>query len=267
MKYLKALCRKIPQSIIDFGLRQRKPSVPFNYELAVKQHEQYINALRNAGIKDVTVLESDEVLPDCVFVEDLAIVIGQTALITHPGAHSTKLETNEVLKHFVSDDLIETVHIMKASACCDGGDVLFTGKEIFVGISERTNLEGMDTIKKTFSNFPVHALNIGSEKVHLKSFSSMVGENGIVFGKSEISQRVKKELISKATEKYDIYDVPEDYAANAIYANEVLIHRSADEFPESVELFNKLPIKNKISLNCSELMKIDGALTCCSILY
>ena len=267
MRYLKALCRKIPQSIVDFGLRKKQPLNPFNYDLAVKQHEKYIGALHHAGIKDITLLETDESLPDCVFVEDTAIVIGRTALITNPGAVSRKLETNAVLKHFQSDDSIETIKIMSGSACCDGGDVLFTGKEIFVGISSRTNLEGTETIKKIFTNFPVHALNIGEENLHLKSFSSMIGENTIAFGKSRASQLVKQQLLSKAYEKYEILDIPESYAANAIYANGVLIHFSADEFPESVKLFNRLRVKNLISLNCSEIMKVDGALTCCSILY
>ncbi|XP_047130469.1 N(G),N(G)-dimethylarginine dimethylaminohydrolase 1-like isoform X1 [Hydra vulgaris] len=267
MKYLRALCRNIPRSIVNLGLRQKLPSSPFNYELAVKQHEDYITALRNAGISDIKILESDESLPDCVFVEDTAIVIGQTALITNPGASSRKLETISVLKHFKNSDCIKNIHIMTGPACCDGGDVLFTGKEIFVGISRRSNLEGVVTIKNVFNNFPVHALDIGSKHLHLKSFLSMLNENTIALGKSETAQFVKKQLLNKACEKYEFFEVSDDYAANVIYANGVLIHRSVNEFPESFKLFNNLPVKTKISLNCSEISKVDGALTCCSILY
>lgn len=37
-----------------------------------------------------------------------------------------------------------TVVEMKEPACMDGGDVLFTGREFFVGMSDRTNQVSID---------------------------------------------------------------------------------------------------------------------------
>jgi N-dimethylarginine dimethylaminohydrolase len=43
----------------------------------------------------------------------------------------------------VAEDLkLELVYSNNADAFIDGGDVLFTGKEFFVGQSSRTNLSG-----------------------------------------------------------------------------------------------------------------------------
>ena len=63
-------------------------------DLARKQHANYVNALRYVGC-NVTTLPADERFPDCVFVEDPAVIVGGTALITQPG-HPTR--RNETIK-------------------------------------------------------------------------------------------------------------------------------------------------------------------------
>lgn len=39
-------------------------------------------------------------------------------------------------------------------ATIDGGDVLFTGDEIFVGLSQRTNYQGANALAKAFPEYP-----------------------------------------------------------------------------------------------------------------
>lgn len=39
-------------------------------------------------------------------------------------------------------------------ATIDGGDVLFTGDEIFVGLSQRTNYRGANALAKAFPEYP-----------------------------------------------------------------------------------------------------------------
>lgn len=65
-------------------------------------------------------------------------------------------------------------------ALCDGGDVLFTGKEIFCGLSNRTNMDGSNFLQKSFPEFPVFPAIISGGSLHLKSLMSMVG-NTILF--------------------------------------------------------------------------------------
>ena len=50
---------------------------------------------------------------------------------------------------------------MVEPALLDGGDVLFTGREIFVGLSSRTNKEGVESLAKAFSKYPVTAVDMG----------------------------------------------------------------------------------------------------------
>ena len=59
-------CKSIVNGITTANLG--KPE----YELALKQHDKYIETLKGCGV-DVTVLEANEEFPDSCFVEDVAL--------------------------------------------------------------------------------------------------------------------------------------------------------------------------------------------------
>ena len=52
-------------------------------------------------------------------------------------------------------------------ATVDGGDVLYTGTELFVGISNRTNQAGVDFLRKAFQ-IPTHSIYVLDGFLHLK---------------------------------------------------------------------------------------------------
>ena len=261
--YTHALCRKIPHSIVADGLRMDSNHEPIDYGLAIEQHEKYVEALRNIGLQ-VTVLEADEKVPDCVFVEDTAIIVDETVMITNPGAESRMAETRIIKSHFEGQSKLKIVE-MEDGEKLDGGDVLFTGYEIFVGLSSRTNDLGIQRIRKTFPEIPVFGITVKGA-LHLKSLMSMCGANKIAVGCSHDAKAALEEVLSKTTRSYDVVDIPDDYAANFVVANGHLLHRSKTEFPRSHQVIKELPLK-KIDLNISEVSKVDGALTCLSLLY
>ena len=76
-RYTHAVVCRIPLSLRTRG--------EIELEEAKKQHENYVRLLRELGL-DVIELPPDEALPECVFVEDTAVVCNGTALITRPGA-------------------------------------------------------------------------------------------------------------------------------------------------------------------------------------
>ena len=54
-------------------------------QLARRQHQAYEQSLAAAGCT-VKHLPSGDDMPDCVFVEDIAVVLDEVALISRPGA-------------------------------------------------------------------------------------------------------------------------------------------------------------------------------------
>ncbi|RVE73586.1 hypothetical protein OJAV_G00032670 [Oryzias javanicus] len=233
------------------------------------EHDAYVQVLRTRLGLEVVELPADEALPDCVFVEDAAVVCGDTALITRPGAESRRRET-DLMKEALKDLNMNIVEITDENATLDGGDVLFTGREFFVGLSKRTNQRGAEILADAFKDYAVSTVPV-LEGLHLKSFCSMGGPGLIVIGSSDHAQKALKIMQQMSDHRYDKLTVPDDLAANCIYMNlpnkgHVLLHCTTEEFPESVKVFEKLKDHMLIPVSNLEKVKLDGALTCCSVL-
>ena len=93
----RALVRQVPHSFTD-ALAKFFGSGPQDIELAQSQHHNYVKALEDAGV-EVTVMEADNAHPDCVFVEDQAVVIDGHVLLPVPG-HETPRGTTPYCRIF-----------------------------------------------------------------------------------------------------------------------------------------------------------------------
>ncbi|MBN3297130.1 DDAH1 dimethylaminohydrolase, partial [Amia calva] len=259
--------RAIPASFAKQALRTHG----YEVDLAAAQREQelYVGVLRHKLGLQVLELPADESVPDCVFVEDVAVVCGDTALVTRPGAASRRKEA-ETMKMALKELNLNIVEMMDETATLDGGDVLFTGREFFVGLSRRTNQRGAEILADTFKDYAVSTVPV-YDNLHLKSFCSMAGPGLIIIGSSEAAQKALKIMQQMSDHRYDKLTVPDDAAANCIYLNipnkgHVLLHCTPEEYPESVKVFEKLKDHMLIPVMNAEKEKTDGALTCCSVL-
>ncbi|KAK4309802.1 hypothetical protein Pmani_018563 [Petrolisthes manimaculis] len=261
-RYTHAIVCRIPES---YKTNAVGISAPVDLAMARKQHETYVATLREIGL-DVIELPADENHPDCVFVEDVAVVCNGSALLTRPGHHSRKKEV-EYMRSILQNELeLPLIEISDERATLDGGDVLFTGKEFFVGLSGRTNQAGACALASAFPEFPCTPIKI-ENSLHLKSLLTMAGPDVICVGSSSEAKDILKRIEREATFRYQTLTVPDNIAANVVFANGYLLHRSADEYPDSAKVFEeKLSHWTLKPLCSSEMEKANGALTCQSIL-
>src|SRR3982751_4614690 len=91
-----ALLRSVPGSFAG-ALSAVPPERPIDVALARVQHAAYRRALEACGAS-VELLEADEACPDCVFIEDTAVVHGGVALVARSGAPSRRAETAPVAR-------------------------------------------------------------------------------------------------------------------------------------------------------------------------
>lgn len=149
-QFTHAIVRGIPDSMAQVaeGL-----SGKIDLAKARDQHRAYVDTLRSAGLS-VTALPADEKYADCVFTEDAAVIVGDHALVTNPGVASRKGETDRMREILESLGLI-VMDIKDPEACIDGGDVIFTGKELLCGQSKRTNKKGMRALASAFPGLTV----------------------------------------------------------------------------------------------------------------
>ena len=82
-------------------------------------------------------------MADLVFVEDTALVLDECAIILRPGADSRKPETESIAKVLAPYRKLFTI---QTPARVDGGDILRVGKQIYVGLSSRSDTNAIEQI-------------------------------------------------------------------------------------------------------------------------
>lgn len=93
----------------------------------------------------------------------------------------------------------------------------------------------------------------------------MVGDDVIAIGKSDAAKEALEMMKSNGKFNYQFIMTNDDKAANCVLANDVLIHVSDESFPNSSIKYSNLNY-TKVPLSMTELNKVDGCFTCCSIL-
>nr|XP_023648578.1 N(G),N(G)-dimethylarginine dimethylaminohydrolase 1-like isoform X2 [Paramormyrops kingsleyae]XP_023648579.1 N(G),N(G)-dimethylarginine dimethylaminohydrolase 1-like isoform X2 [Paramormyrops kingsleyae] len=176
----------------------------------------------------------------------------------------------KAMKSALQELNFKIVEMKDDTATLDGGDVLFTGREFFVGLSKRTNHRGIEILAGAFKDYPVSTLPV-FEGLHLKSFCSMAGPDLIAFGSSEPAQKTLKILQQTGDHHYKTLILPDDAAANCVFMNlsgkgQVLLHCTPEEYPNSAKVFERLTDHLLFPVPNSEMSKVDGGLSCCSVL-
>ena len=134
-----AYTRAVSPTLADCELTHLERE-PLDVARAVAEHEAYEQLLTQLGAT-VRRLPPEPECPDAVFVEDTAVVLDEIAIITRPGAPSRRPETRSVEAALARHRPLARIH---GAATMDGGDVLVSGRRLYVGLSSRTNLEAVE---------------------------------------------------------------------------------------------------------------------------
>lgn len=245
---------RTPGPDLALGLTTANLGVP-DYKFALEQHTDYVNTLRKL---ELTIIELPFLpgFPDAHFVEDTAVITPEIAIITRPGADSRREEALHIAP--VLEDRFKTARIDDPGTL-DGGDVLIIGKNVFVGVSQRTNREGADQLEAILSPFDYKTTRIPlSGGLHLKSSVNYVGENLLL---------MSEELVDEpGFERFEKMIVPleETYACNTLWINDNLV--VPDGFPETRIMLEDVGLPMHI-IRMSEMEKLDGGLTCLSLRF
>lgn len=253
--FTNAIVRTPGRSIVE-GLSDSKTLGLPNYEQAIIQHQSYIDVLTKCGL-DVLVLEPCEEYPDSTFVEDVALITPNCVIITRPGAPSRKGEVHEI--EFVLKQKFNNIEAIEAPGTIEGGDIMMVGDHYYIGLSERTNIEGAKQIIQILTKYGMSGSTIFLNKVlHLKTGLSYLEENNLVV----CGEFIKDSSLGG----YNRIEIPEkeSYAANCIWVNESVIIPLG--YPTT-----KQRIKNAgypvIETDVTEFQKLDGGLSCLSLRY
>ena len=223
-------------------------------DIARAQHHGYVQALKELGCA-VLELPAESDLPDSVFVEDTAIILPEVALLTRPGADSRKPEVDSISRALAPyRDLVR----ITAPATVDGGDVLVLDKQIYVGLSTRSNPMAIEQMNQLLGKYGYHVTGVEMHDcLHLKTAITRVDDRTLLINRRWVD--------IEWFEGYDLIDIDpsEPFAANCLPVQDAVIYPTA--FPKTRRLLEEKGFRI-IAIPVDELAKAEGAVTCCSLI-
>jgi dimethylargininase len=223
----------------------------------LQQHQAYAAALRAAGV-EVTVLPALEQFPDSVFVEDAALCAPGTAITLRAGAATRRGEAAAIRPHLGS--LFDTVIDLPGEGSVDGGDVLLTDEEAFVGLSKRTDEKGCQALSSLLRELGYRSRIVQSppEVLHFKSDCGLLDSDTIF--------ATRRLAATGCFSDYRVIEAPpgEEAAANLVRVNDVVLLRTG--FPRTEALLRDSGF-SVTTLATEEAALIDGGLSCMSLRF
>ena len=228
---------------------------PIDLQQAYAQHSAYNRALALAGCRVIELPPIDH-LADAVFVEDVALVLDEVAIMTRPGAVSRRPESASIAAALTEFRPLVTI---ESPGTLDGGDILRIDKRIYVGLSERSNTAAIEQLRH---HAAAHGYSVTTVPIrgclHLKSAVTQVAQSTVLLNPNWVDPAMFSD--------YAIIEVDpaEEHAANAVLIGDQLIYPKA--FPRTAQRLAQSAIEI-IAVDVSELQKAEGAVTCCSLVF
>jgi dimethylargininase len=251
---LRALTRQVSPAIanceLEFLDRQ-----PIDLALAVEQHRQYQDCLAELGAR-VEMLPAAPDLPDCVFVEDPAIVLDEIAVITRMGAVSRRGE-HETLARALAP--YRELRSIEEPGTLEGGDVMRIGTTLYVGYSRRTNIAGIQQLAGMLHPLGYFVVPVEVRGcLHLKSACCYIGDDTVLANRAWMDPDALCSL--------RILNVPSDEqrGANALRIGDTVLMPAA--FPRTCDSLERSGFRVR-RIDNSELLKAEAGVTCTSLIF
>jgi dimethylargininase len=252
---LTAITRGISPCIGDCELTYLRRH-PINVENATRQQQAYERLLSELDLRVIS-LPAEPELPDAVFVEDTAVVTDEVAVIPTMGVAARQREVESI------SELLSKYRPLKCingAGTLEGGDVVrAAGRTLFVGVSKRTNMDGIIELRQILKPYDYRVMPVEVKGcLHLSTGGAFINRNTVL---------VNSEWVDVAPfAGYDIIDVSttEPWGANALtFGDDVLIAASC---PQTAARVRERGFRVH-TVDISELEKAEGGLTCMSIIF
>ncbi len=251
---LTALTRAVSRSLASCELTWL-PREVIDLDIANHQHTQYEESLAALGIRVISLPEQPE-MPDAVFVEDPVLVFDEVAVITRMGTPSRRAESASLAEAIAA--FRSTLPILEP-ATLEGGDVMRIGRDVFVGLSSRTNHAGVRELTRALAPFGYRVRPVEVRGcLHLKSACCSMGDGKILANSAWFDTAPLRD--------YRIVEVAPDEpgAANILRIGDTVLMPAA--FPRTQEIVAREGLAIR-AVDISELMKAEAAVTCSSVIF
>jgi dimethylargininase len=226
-----------------------------DFPRALQQHEAYCRLLRDCGA-EVHLLSTNGDQPDCVFVEDTAVVLDEIAVVGSMGAKSRRPETEAIARELGKFREVERIEL---PGTLEGGDVLRVGRQLLVGVSSRTNDSGLRCFAEIVGRFGYEIIPVPVHNcLHLKTACTALPDQTLLVNPAWVGM--------EALRSYECICIPdrEPWGANVALVNEIVC--LSTEHKLTAEMISKRGFEVR-TVDLSEFAKAEGGITCLSILF
>jgi dimethylargininase len=248
-----AITRAVPESLARCELTHLART-PIDVARANDQHRRYEAALAALGCTIRSAPAADD-LPDSVFVEDVAVVLDELAIVTRPGAPSRRGERDAVAA-LLSE--YRPLHAIAAPGTVDGGDVLVLGRTLYVGLSTRTNEDAAHQLARMVEPFGYEVRTVQvAGCLHLKSAATALDAEHVLCNPAWIDPRTFDGYRTR------VVHPDEPHAANVLNVGGTVVAAAAHVRTIAALQADGYRV---CAVDVSELAKAEGAVTCCSVI-
>lgn len=251
---LSAFTRGVSRSIGDCKLTFMERE-QLDVAAATRQHAAYEHCLGQLGVRVVPLALMHEA-PDAVFVQDTAVVVDEVAVMATMGAACRAGEV-ESIGHALAPH--RPLRRLTPPATLEGGDVVRVGRTLYVGVSGRTNREGIRQLSDILAPYDYQVRPVDVKGcLHLSTGCSYLGRGRLLLNPLWVDAAPFGQL--------EIVEVPETepWAANTIAVGDAVLVASA--FVRTRALVEERGFR-VVATDISELQKAEGALTCMSLMF
>ena len=251
---LTAITRDVSSAFVhcELSFIDRKP---IDLAKARAQHHAYETLLAKCGARVISLPEEPD-LPDSMFVEDPAIVLDEVAIICTLGTETRRKEASSIAAAL---EKFRKLAYIKLPGTLEGGDVLRIGKRIYVGVTRRSNPEGIRQLAVIVGAYGYELTAVPvTGCLHLKSAVTFLGKNTVLGNRTWFDWNRLQGF-----EWIDVHSA-EPHAGNALQTGEMVIFPAA--FQRTAALITQKGFKLEL-LDISELQKAESGLTCSSLLF
>lgn len=226
---------------------------PIDLARADAQHTLYRAALEQAGAV-VTLLPALADYPDSCFVEDTSVILPELVIRTRPGALSRQGEVALIAPHLPADRPHVTI---AAPGTLDGGDVLVVGKDIFIGLTARSNAEAVAQVAAAVGKFGYRITGVPlAGALHLKTAASALADDLVLVNTDWLDPAI--------FECRHIASAPaEPFAANSLTIGNTVFHAMGEATLARIAAAGF----DARFLDISEFAKAEAGLTCLSLVF
>jgi dimethylargininase len=245
----------VPSPHMELGERTHIARAPIDFDRTVHQHADYCAMLRRLGV-EVRTLDVNQDQPDCVFIEDTAVVLDELAVLASMGACSRWAEPlgiEPVLREY------REVHPIKAPATLEGGDVVHIERTLLVGSSSRTNDAGIQALRAVVGRYGYRVIPVTVGRcLHLKTACTALPNGKLLVNPALLDMNELR--------PFEIIAVPEEepWAADVLSVGQRVCLPA--EHTRTADILRARGLEVE-TVDLSEFAKAEGGITCLSLLF